>query len=134
MELTASADRATARACEDMIVLVLDDDENFRHAVAENLRDDGHTVLECDAPDRLPPLASLDRVTLVVTDYQMPSGDGISFADAFHATYPRVPIVLVTAESTPRLDVETAARSFLRVLRKPVDYGHLHALLHQLSG
>jgi len=129
----ASAPQASARSCGEIIVLVVDDDENFRNAVADNLRDDGHPVLESDAPSRLPPLARLEQVALVVTDYQMPASDGLAFADAFHAAHPDVPIVLVSAQWTSDLRIQTAARSFLRVLRKPVDYDDLHALLHQLT-
>jgi DNA-binding NtrC family response regulator len=114
-------------------VLLVDDNDGFRSALAWNLRDDGHDVREYGSPSALPPLATLPEVTIVVTDYEMPGSDGLALADAFHETRPQVPIVLVTAQWNSILRAQAAARDFLEVRRKPFDYDELHALLHRLS-
>jgi DNA-binding NtrC family response regulator len=113
---------------------LLDDDESFRNALAENLRDDGYDVIECATAHEVPPLTALGEVRVVVTDYDMPGTNGLTFADTFHAVYPNVPIIMVTGVYTKSLETQAAARGFVCLLRKPIQYDQLHALLYQTSG
>ncbi len=117
--------------CSELPILLIDDDESFRIALAANLRDDGHQVHEYSAPHEVPTVASLKTGTLVITDLQMPGVSGLSFAETFHAAHPTVPIVLITAYGPSSLVFCT--RDFLHVRRKPFDYEDLHGLLHQLA-
>jgi len=114
-----------------MVVLV-DNDHGFRGALAENLRDDGHRVVEYAAPIELPPLATLSKVGLLIADYELPRSNGLAFADTFHAVHPTVPIVLMTAFPTRYLVTQSAAREFMRLLAKPFDYARLREILHNL--
>ena len=115
-------------------VLLLDDDEGFRNALAENLRDDGYKVAEYTTAHEVPPLTALREVRAVVTDYDMPGTNGLIFADMFHAAYPNVPIIMVTSACTKTLEAQAAARDFVSLLRKPIEYGQLYHLLHDLAG
>jgi DNA-binding NtrC family response regulator len=115
-------------------VLLLDDDESFRNALAENLRDDGYSVAEYTTAHEVPPLTALAEVRAVVTDYDMPGPNGLIFADMFHAAYPNVPIIMVTSACTKALEAQTAARDFVSLLPKPIEYGQLYHLLHDLAG
>jgi two-component system C4-dicarboxylate transport response regulator DctD len=112
------------------VVLVLDDDEDFRTALAETLRDDGYEVLDYATPVEVP-LSDLGNIAALVTDYRMPLADGVSFADKFHALHADAPVVLVTSYSTAFLEAEVAARPYVRLMRKPFDYTTLQALLPQ---
>jgi DNA-binding NtrC family response regulator len=114
-------------------VLLLDDDESFRNALAENLRDDGYNVAEYTTAHEVPPLAALGAVRALVTDYDMPGTNGLIFADMFHAAYPNVPVIMVTSACTKSLKAQAAARDFVSLLRKPIEYGQLYHLLHQAS-
>ncbi len=119
--------------CNAITVVVVDDDTSFRSGVAANLEDDGHVVHQYEDPRDVPSDA-LDATHLVVSDYQMADIDGITFADAVHARRPEVQVVLATAYWTIEMEAEVAARaSFLRLCRKPVDYEHLHQLVHELA-
>ncbi|HUI28158.1 MAG TPA: response regulator [Candidatus Kryptonia bacterium] len=110
----------------------MDDDDAFRGALADNLQDDGYRVLAFAGVHELPPLADLSYVSAVVTDYDMPGTDGLAFADLFHGAHPSIPIIMVTAYSTPQLEADLATRGYLSLLRKPFDYDDLQALLGQL--
>ena len=114
------------------MVLLMDDDDAFRGALADNLRDDGYHVLAFGGIHELPSLARLKKVSAVVTDYDMPGTDGLAFADLFHTAHPAVPIIMVTAYSTPQLEADISTREYLSLLRKPFDYDDLHGLLGQL--
>ena len=68
-----------------------------------------------------------------MTDYQMAEIDGLTFADDVHAAQPEAAIVLATAYWTVEIEAAVAARDFLQLCRKPIDYDDLHALLHRLA-
>jgi DNA-binding NtrC family response regulator len=111
------------------MVLLLDDDDDFRSALAANLTDDGYRVEHYARTADLPSLTSFEGLTMLILDYAIQGEDGISFADRFHVAHPQVPIVMVTAYSSDYLDAEIAARKFITLRRKPVDYEELARML-----
>ena len=113
-------------------ILLVDDEHSFRDSLAEMLRDDGHEVLAYPAPAAIPPLHTLGRVELLLTDYEMPETNGLILADSFHAQHPTVPILLATAYRTG-LDAELARRPFLKLVQKPIPYETLHRLIHECA-
>jgi DNA-binding NtrC family response regulator len=108
-----------------MLILV-DDDEMFRSALAANLRDDGYDVLEYGSA-RAVPLDQLTAVDALLLD--LDDGDALDLAERFHQAMPRLPIVIMSAFAPARLEKEVAARPHLTLLRKPLDYEDLRALL-----
>jgi two-component system response regulator AtoC len=113
---------------------VLDDDEGFRWALAENLRDDGHQVIDYEGPSCVPSLADLD-VDVVITDLHMAPGDldGLAVADAVHAARPALPVVIATAYSTTHVAAQVRARGHVHLVSKPVDYAELLRLVADLA-
>lgn len=107
-------------------VLVVDDDEGIREALAELLRDAGHQVttarhgveglarLESDAPD------------VVLVDLMMPVMNGAEFVDEARrrGTQPRARLIAMTASSDTAL-----LPPGIEVLAKPFDTERMFALL-----
>lgn len=124
---------SSALPCERIRVLLVDDDETFRESLAGILRDDGHAVLDYPSPGELPPLGRLRDVEVLITDFSMPERDGLSLADELHARYPAIPVIMVTAYRTPGIELRAAARDFVKVVNKPVQYEDLHSLVHRLA-
>jgi len=118
--------------CNAIAVVVVDDDASFRSALAAILEDDGHVVGEYGDLKDVPP-AAMRAAQVVVIDYPMMASDGLSFADSVHAAQPQTAIVLATAYWTVEIEAEVAARDFIQLCRKPIDYDELHALVHQLA-
>ena len=114
-----------------LTILLVDDDDAFRRGLADNLRDDGHTVIEYGGPDDIPP-GTVGNVDAVVTDYEMPGTNGLRFADRVHAAQPSLPIVVLTAHRHAPFVIEAAARSFVHLVYKPVVYQRLQQLLCEL--
>lgn len=111
------------------LVLVLDDDDDFRSALAANLEDDGYTVRQFARPADVPALQSLGKPSILIVDYQMTGEDGLAFSDRFHAAHPDVPVLMITAYWSKLVDAEVDARGFLTLRRKPIDYDELARLL-----
>ena len=116
--------RAPDHPCKETTVLLVGDDRLFRTTLAVNLRDDGHTVLECGNHHELPALPTLDGVTVVLTDCEPHT---VAVARALHAAHPATAILLVAAEPTPQC---CTVESYMRLLCKPIDYEELHRVLH----
>lgn len=117
-----------------MPILLIDTEQSFRSALAGNLRDDGHAVLEYEDPGRLPQKADLGEIPILITEYEMPGENGLALADHWHAAHPAVRIIIVTAHWSRQLEMQVATRPFLRLLGKPVDYEKLHGVMHELAG
>ena len=52
-------------------------------------------------------------VDLIVSDIQMPNGDGLSLADAVGKSFPDVPVILVSGNRKPDADYEFVQKPFL---------------------
>ncbi len=112
------------------VVLLLDGDEEFRIALAETLRDDGYEVLAYALLSDLPPLETFGRITALVIDCQTSVGDGVMFADKFHALHPDAPVVATVLYGTALLEAVVAASPYMWLLHKPIEYTTLIQLFH----
>ncbi len=82
-------------------VLVVEDDILVRLMIAEELRNAGFAVAEATTADEaLAILQSSTRIDLVMTDVMMPgSMDGVGLAAMLRSKWPRVKIVVASAEA-----------------------------------
>jgi two-component system cell cycle sensor histidine kinase/response regulator CckA len=110
-----------------MLALVVDDDPKIRAYIKAILRRESFETLEAEGGN--PALEIVERVRgridLVVTDLQMPNGDGLSFATAVRETFPSIPIILSSGRTKPDTVFEFvekpfAAETLAQVIRKLV--------------
>jgi PAS domain S-box-containing protein len=90
-------------------VLCVDDNERITSLVAdhfERTQPDIGVVAETDPADALGRLDAGERVDCVVSDYRMPSMDGLEFLDAVRERRPDVPFVLFTGEGSESVAAE----------------------------
>jgi DNA-binding NtrC family response regulator len=119
-------------SCSGIDILLVDDDETFREALAENFRADGHAVHDCGSPPEALAVMRSRDFTVLVTDYTMPGGSGLDLADRFYELW-RKSVVLVTAYQNPIMLTRLATRRYVYLLRKPVDYVEVHCVVHRLQ-
>ena len=95
-----SLDATTANATET--VLVVDDDDDVREAVALVLEGGGHTVLRAsDGTEALEVIAAQPGVVdLVITDLNMPVRGGDELIDDLANAHPDLPVVVVSGYSS----------------------------------
>ena len=79
-------------------ILVVEDDPDTRYIVCEIMSDAGHLVHP--AKDGLDALAHLERhpYDVLVTDYNMPSLNGLYLLAITRALWPSLPVVMVSGE------------------------------------
>ncbi|WP_126173727.1 hybrid sensor histidine kinase/response regulator [Altericroceibacterium xinjiangense] len=91
-----------------LTILLVDDEPLVRVAVAEMLREAGHSVSE--APNGYAALAKMAaaQAELVISDVKMPHMDGWTLADEVQRSWPHVPVLLISGytgstEDQPRV-------------------------------
>jgi CheY-like chemotaxis protein len=112
-------------------ILLVDDDDAFREACAENLRGAGYRVHSGSGPRVLDLIDSEQPLDLLCTDIVMPDGlGGVALVRRARARRPRLKILYVTGYEIPGLVTDRA----VQVLRKPVDATALVGQVELLIG
>jgi DNA-binding NtrC family response regulator len=116
-------------------VLVVDDERLLRWAVAETLTAHGYEVSEAaDAKSALKAIgASRTSTDLVLLDLFLPDACDLRVLNLVRTIVPSVPVILMTAFSTPEI-VEQALAVGARVILKPFDMDTLTALIERTVG
>ena len=97
------------------ISLVVDDEPSVRRYVSSILqREDFRTLEAQDGAHALQIVQELDGgVDLIVSDIQMPNGDGLSLAQAVGKSFPALPVILVSGNAKPDICFEFVQKPFL---------------------
>ncbi len=86
-------------------ILTVDDSPSIRQMLAYVLSSNGYTVIEAADGELGLEAARQTPADLVITDHNMPKMDGIALIKALRALpgYQKVPIMMLTTESSPAL-------------------------------
>lgn len=128
-------------------VLIVDDDQEMLLSVKEGLEkyDETFSVIIAGDGQIAMEKLSLNPVSLVVTDLKMPRMNGFSLLAHIMEHYPDIPVIIVTAYSTPEMEkqarsggavgyiekpfmIEDLARKIVSTLRKESEGGTLHGI------
>lgn len=116
-----------------MKILLVEDDKTTSKAVATGLREEGHVVdvcARCDDAERQAVLAGYDVLLL---DWGLPDGDGLSLLRALREKGLRTPVIMLTARNTVGervLGIRGGADDYLG---KPFDFEELLARIEAVA-
>jgi CheY-like chemotaxis protein len=114
----------------DRRILIVEDDEDIRAALADAMRDAGaEVVVATDGLDALRRLRSGPCPAVVLLDLRLPRLNGQAFLDELRADvrYERVPVITMTAGTGRAEGDDIVAR-----LSKPVDVEDLRRIVESL--
>jgi two-component system response regulator FlrC len=97
-------------------VILVEDDEDLREAIAVTLRMKGIDFVTHQRAETVVPLLRPDLRTVLVTDYKLPGMTGIDLLKIAQKECPDLPVVIMTAFADAKLAVEAlkaGARDFL---------------------
>lgn len=118
-------------------ILVVDDDDSFRHGIVRVLTGAGYVVQEATNGRDAITLYRAQPADVVLTDVYMPGGDGVEAMIRLRAEYPDVRIVAMSggghasADSVFDIAVRLGARG---TLDKPVNAKTLLRILIEVLG
>lgn len=131
--------RPSPAAGDEMLqprIIVVEDDLALRTMLVRVLGDLGDVVAAANGEAALALVADGPRPSLILTDVMMPSMDGLELSRRLRAApaTARVPIIMLTAKTSPKdfVDgVNAGARSYMT---KPFDLAQLRTRVRQALG
>jgi len=102
-------------------VLVVDDEIHIVHVVAIKLRNNGYEVISAQDGTEAFELAVSQKPDIIVTDYQMPTMNGIELVGKLrqNAQTNKTPVIMLTARSFVIEDDQQQQLGISEVLSKP---------------
>jgi len=111
-------------------ILVVDDEQLIRWALNDRLTHEGYKVIEAETAK-----AALERhaegVDLLLLDYKLPDGDGLSVLKAVKERDPDTVVILLTAHSTIDSAVEAMKRGAYHYANKPFNLDEIVLLVEK---
>jgi CheY-like chemotaxis protein len=114
------------------MILLVEDENTTRYALANILRDEGYEVME--AGDGLEALSFLGKrhFDLVISDVAMPNLNGFDLLARIRPKWPNLPIIF-TSGSVTHGEAEVIVNGSVDFFPKPLDLPNLLATVQRLS-
>jgi CheY-like chemotaxis protein len=105
-------------------VLIVDDEEPFLLTIADGLsiyKNNFSLLTATNGAEAIKILKASSLIDLVVTDLSMPKIDGFELLAYMNRNYPKIPVILMTAFGTPKIEEIVHNMGIFRYLEKPLD-------------
>jgi signal transduction histidine kinase len=116
---------------QTVAVLLVDDEEHFREAIAKRLTRRGMSVAQAADGGQCLALLAEKPIDVVVLDVKMPGMNGIDVLRRINADYPRTEVILLTGHATTADGVDGIKAGAFDYLTKPIELEHLANKIHQ---
>lgn len=115
-------------------ILTVDDSPSIRQMLAYVLSSNGYRVIEAGDGEEGLMQAKANQADLILTDQNMPRMDGIAFIKAVRGlpAYKRVPILMLTTESSPAVKEQGRDAGATGWMVKPFDPEKLLEVLKKI--
>lgn len=110
---------------KDLTVLVVDDFATMRRIIKNMLKDMGFDFVKIiEASDGVEALVKIKSMAfdLVLTDWNMPNMDGLSFLQQLRKNNNNVPVIMITAEAKRENIIEAAKNGANGYIIKPFNF------------
>jgi len=107
---------------QKLIIMLVDDDQEFHAMAKELLESREHTVISAYDGQQASELLSTEEVDLLITDLLMPHKDGIRLITEARASIPKLPIIAISggeSEYSPSFLESAKTLGAKQILAKP---------------
>ncbi|MFO7570021.1 MAG: response regulator [Smithellaceae bacterium] len=105
-------------------VLIVDDEEPLLLTLADGLGmyyQHFHLLTATNGVEAVKLLKTVPIINLVITDLSMPKMDGFELLAYIKRNYPHIPVILMTAFGTPKIEEVISTLGIFKYLEKPLD-------------
>jgi DNA-binding NtrC family response regulator len=110
-------------------ILLVDDEENARTALARILAREGYEVFSAGNGFEALELLQSSTVELVITDINMPEMNGMSFMRELNRLYPGINVIMITAYGEVESYIEAMNLGAFEYINKPVRMDELKKII-----
>lgn len=114
------------------MILLVEDDAPLRRVLAETLETYGYDVIAAASSDIAVETLATERICVVVCDVHLP-GNGLSVLVSSQLEGAQVPVILLSADSSPATRRRARELGASRLLVKPVTGQELHDAIEELG-
>jgi DNA-binding NtrC family response regulator len=107
---------------ENFTILIVDDEEIIRKALAKNYKLDGYNVIMASGGNEAVELCRNKKIDFVISDVRMPEGDGVFLLDELRKMNPDIPVIVMITGFSELTKEEAISKGALDLLNKPVDF------------
>lgn len=83
-------------------ILIVEDDNTLNSGLCKALREEGRRIVSCESIAEARDQLSLNTVSFVLLDVNLPDGNGLELLREIKTLYPEIPVILLTANDTDR--------------------------------
>ena len=123
----------TMNTKDDIHLLLVDDEENFRQTLAKRLSKRGMTTEEVGTGEDCLSILEKKAPDLILLDVKMPGMDGIETLHEIKKRSPRTEVILLTGHTNAQDGVEGIKSGAFDYLSKPVELDHLIIKIKQAN-
>jgi len=113
-------------------ILLVDDEENARTALAKILSREEYEVISAGNGFEALELLKNTQVDLVITDINMPEMNGMSFLREINRLYPGINVIMVTAYGEVESYIEAMNLGAFEYINKPVRINELKKIISKV--
>ena len=103
------------------LIWIVDDDKSIRWVLEKSLDKAGFDIESFDNGDSLLEKLSTSQPDAIISDIRMPGKDGLEVLNLVSASYPQVPVIIMTAHSDLSSAVKSYEHGAFEYLPKPFD-------------
>ncbi|MBQ0071669.1 MAG: sigma-54-dependent Fis family transcriptional regulator, partial [Spirochaetales bacterium] len=112
-------------------ILVVDDEKNIVSGLSLAFEDEGYQVITAQNGKEAWEKVNTNLVDLVVTDLRMPEMTGDELIRKIAASYPTLPVIVLSGHGTIETAVETMREGAIDFFTKPVDLDKLFLVVRK---
>lgn len=106
-------------------ILVVDDEDNFRSTLKDFLAAHNHQILEAGNGVQALEVIEREEVDLVISDMRLPKMDGITFTHKVKERRQDIPVIVMTAYASIESAVEAMKAGASDFITKPFKFAHI---------
>lgn len=115
-------------------ILIVDDEARIGRFVSMYLERIGYTTSTCQSVDEARGLLQSKKWSLVLTDLVMPHETGFDLLQWINENYPEIPVIVLTAHSSPTVVDQINRTRAAAILNKPFSLAELYTTISLALG